>query len=97
MVRKHVSGFIGFAKNLDDLKKLKTKVPADMLLLMPGVNLESKGDNLGQQYVTVNDAVSGGADLIIVGRGVIGGDNPGKEAARYRSEGWKALTENKRL
>lgn len=95
--REKVSGFIGFAKNLEDLKKLKAKIPQDMLLLMPGVNLDVKGDNLGQQYVTVKDAVQGGADLIIVGRGIIGQKEPGKAAARYREEGWKALTESGRI
>jgi orotidine 5'-phosphate decarboxylase subfamily 1 len=92
-----VSGFIGFAKTVQDLKKLRTKIPADMLLLMPGVNLEAKGDAMGQQYVTVKSAVNGGADLIIVGRGIITADNPKKKAALYRNEAWQALKENGRV
>lgn len=92
-----VSGFIGFAKTVDDLKKLKTKIPGDMLLLMPGVNLESKGDKMGQQYVTVKSAIDGGADLIIVGRGIIAADNPKEKAALYRREAWQALKENGRI
>ena len=92
--KEHVSGFIGFAKTADELKKLKNKIPADMLL---GVNLDEKGDKHGQQYVTVNEAVSGGADLIIVGRGIIGRNDPRKMAARYRIEGWQALKENNRI
>ncbi|MCB0283995.1 MAG: orotidine-5'-phosphate decarboxylase [Calditrichae bacterium] len=95
--KEKVSGFIGFAKNLEDLKKLKAKIPQDMLLLMPGVNLDVKGDSLGQQYVSVNDAVQGGADLIIVGRGIIGQKDPGKASARYREAGWKALSESGRI
>ncbi|KAA3617255.1 MAG: orotidine-5'-phosphate decarboxylase [Calditrichaeota bacterium] len=92
-----VSGFIGFAKNVEDLKKLKAKIPQDMLLLMPGVNLDSSGDNLGQQYVSVKQAISGGADAIIVGRGIISSTNPKKEAARYRKEAWDAMEECGRI
>jgi len=94
---KWVSGYIGFAKTVEDLQKLKTKIPEDMLLLMPGVNLESKGDAMGQQYVTVESAVKGGADLIIVGRGIIASDKPAEKAALYRKEGWKALTNSGRV
>lgn len=94
---KWVSGFIGFAKTVDDLKKLKAKIPDDMLLLMPGVNLESKGDKMGQQYVTVQSAIEGGADLIIVGRGIIAADNPAEKAKIYREEAWQALVENGRV
>lgn len=92
-----VSGFIGFAKTVEDLQKLKTKIPDDMLLLMPGVNLESTGDAMGQQYVTVENAVKGGADLIIVGRGIIAAEQPSEKAALYRKEGWRALEESGRI
>lgn len=92
-----VSGFIGFAKTEEELKKLKTKIPGDMLLLMPGVNLESKGDAMGQQYVTVQNAVAGGADLIIVGRGIVVADNPKEQAKIYRKEAWKALQNSGRI
>jgi uridine monophosphate synthetase len=94
---KFVSGYIGFAKNEEDLRKLKTKLPQDMLLLMPGVNLDVKGDNLGQQYVSVKQAIAGGADAIIVGRGIIASDDPQKEAARYRKEAWDAMEKYGRI
>ncbi len=94
---KWISGFIGFAKTIDDLKKLKTKIPDDMLLLMPGVNLESKSDKMGQQYVTVQSAIAGGADLIIVGRGIITADDPKAKASLYRETAWQALIQNKRI
>ncbi len=58
---------------------------------MPGVNLDSKGDGLGQQYLTVEDAIVGGADAIIVGRGIIASKDPATEAKRYRKAAWKAF------
>ena len=57
---------------------------------MPGVKLERGKDDLGQQYLTVNEAVKGGADCIIVGRGIIAADNPGETAEIYRQTAWKA-------
>lgn len=89
-----VSGFIGFGRTVAELKKLKIKTPGDMLLLMPGVNLESKSDAMGQQYITVKEAIDGGADLVIVGRGIITAPNPKEKAALYRQKAWQALKDN---
>ncbi len=86
-----VSGYIGHGANVDDIKRFRNKIPQDQLLLMPGVNLDTKGDGLGQQYLTVENAIEGGADAIIVGRGVIASDNPGAEAKRYREAAWNAF------
>ncbi len=88
---KNVTGFIGFGQNKDEIKKLKQKMPSDMLLAMPGVNLEATGDNLGQRYITVEEAVLGGADLIIVGRGIYGKGDFKENAKRYKEAGWNAL------
>lgn len=57
----------------------------------PGVKLGSSGDNLGQQYVTPENAIlENGTDIIIVGRGIIAAEDPQKEARRYRDAGWSA-------
>ena len=44
----------------------------DWLIMTPGVGLDDKGDGLGQQYRTVDEVVSTGTDIIIVGRGLFG-------------------------
>ncbi|MCK4312908.1 MAG: orotidine-5'-phosphate decarboxylase, partial [Candidatus Cloacimonetes bacterium] len=84
-----VSGFIGHGKDVEDIRRFKAKFPAGMLLLMPGVKLQKGSDAMGQQYITVEEAVQGGADCIIVGRGIYGKENPGKEAKIYREKAWK--------
>jgi uridine monophosphate synthetase len=94
---KNVTGFIGFGNSVDEIKKLKSKIPDTMLLAMPGVNLSSKGDNLGQRYVTVGEAIKGGADLIIVGRGIYGSGNFSENAKLYRKEGWQYLQERENI
>ncbi|CCK71570.1 orotidine-5'-phosphate decarboxylase KNAG_0H01560 [Huiozyma naganishii CBS 8797] len=63
----------------------------DWLIMTPGVGLDDKGDALGQQYRTVDDVVSTGSDIIIVGRGLFGkGRDPTAESRRYRDAGWDA-------
>jgi uridine monophosphate synthetase len=88
-----VSGYIGHGKDVDDIKSYKSMIPEGQLLLMPGVKLERGSDNLGQQYLTVEEAIEGGADCIIVGRGIIKADNPSEEAEIYRERAWKVFTE----
>ena len=83
-----VSGYIGHGRDVEDIRKYKSLIPEGQLLLMPGVKLERGTDNLGQQYLTVEEAVEGGADCIIVGRGIIKADNPAAEAEIYREKAW---------
>ena len=57
--------------------------------MTPGVNLHSKGDKLGQRYLTPEIAVgNNGSDVIIVGRGITESVNPLEEAKRYKSAGY---------
>ncbi len=86
-----VSGYIGHGANVEDIKRFRNKIPQDQLLLMPGVNLDTTGDGLGQQYLTVDNAIAGGADAIIVGRGIIASQDPGAAAKRYREAAWNAF------
>ncbi|KAK9479927.1 Orotidine 5'-phosphate decarboxylase domain-containing protein [Lipomyces japonicus] len=63
----------------------------DFVIMTPGVGLDDKGDNLGQQYRTVDEAISTGTDIIIVGRGITGkGRDPIVESKRYKEAGWAA-------
>lgn len=85
---RYISGFIGHGTSEDDLRRFKAKFPPGMLLLVPGVKLETGKDNLGQQYMSVEQAIRGGADCVIVGRGIYGTDNPGKTASLFRQKAW---------
>ncbi len=86
---EHVSGYICHANTKEELRKLRNKIPNGQLMLMPGVKLEKGTDATGQQYTTVEDAILGGADCIIIGRGIIESDNPGKTAKEYKEAAWK--------
>lgn len=83
--REFVFGFICQGKLIDD---------PGFIHFTPGVNLESKGDLLGQQYNTPEHAIRNKqTDIIIVGRGIVQAKNPGLEAEKYREAGWKAYLE----
>ncbi len=95
--REWVAGYIGHGKDAADIAAFKALIPEDQLLLMPGVQLQPGKDDLGQQYLSVEEAARGGADLVILGRGIIKADNPEETAARVRALGWKSYTERKSL
>jgi uridine monophosphate synthetase len=61
------------------------------------MNGELKGDGKGQQYNTPKKIIGeAGADIAIVGRGILKAGDPQEEAERYRSAAWKAYTERVR-
>lgn len=54
----------------------------------------SRGDGLGQRWRSPREVVlKEGADVIIVGRGVLNARNRAKEAERYRRAAWEAYEE----
>ncbi|WP_106914692.1 orotidine-5'-phosphate decarboxylase [Chryseobacterium aurantiacum] len=69
----------------------QNKIPEDLLLFTPGVNLADSGDGKGQQYNTPEHVFKTlHTDFIIVGRGIYKSDNPEVSAVTYKTEGWNA-------
>lgn len=103
MARQHRDFVIGFIaqRRMDGVGALPNENVSneDFLILTPGIALESKGDSMGQQYRTPREAVlNSGCDVIIVGRGIYGGDLKAIDvisarAERYMAEGWAAYKE----
>lgn len=72
----------------------QNQVNENLLLFTPGVNLNSQGDNKGQQYNTPQYVFSQlHSDFMIVGRGIYKSDDVEFAALTYRNEGWKAYEE----
>jgi orotidine-5'-phosphate decarboxylase len=96
LARVHNKDVIGFIA-MRTLAKIPVDSPPlnseDFLIFTTGVNQKTKGDKLGQQYQTPTDAVRGGADFIITGRGIYTANNPVQAAQSYQKEGWEAYIE----
>ncbi|MDP2587038.1 MAG: orotidine-5'-phosphate decarboxylase [Candidatus Komeilibacteria bacterium] len=76
-----VIGFIGMKKLVEDEK---------FITMTPGVQFSEGGDNLKQQYATPENVISGGSDIIIVGRGIYQSSDPQAEAHKYRKAAWQS-------
>lgn len=64
-----------------------------LIQLTPGVQLEAKFDNLGQQYNTPSSVVlDKGADVAVVGRGITKAADPGISAEKYKKILWDAYS-----
>lgn len=69
----------------------QNKIPEDLLLFTPGVNLADSGDGKGQQYNTPEHVFKTlHTDFIIVGRGIYKSNDPEASAITYKTEGWNA-------
>lgn len=80
--REFVIGFIAQQKLI---------ATPDFIIMTPGINLEAKGDALGQQYGDPHTAIAqNGTDVLIVGRGISAAKDPKSSAAHYRDVGWNA-------
>ena len=74
------------------------KDPDDAFMTFaPGISLPKerdeliKGDGKGQQYRGPDQVVGrDGVDVVIVGRGILGAADRGREAERYREAAWEA-------
>lgn len=62
-----------------------------LIQLTPGVQLVASNDALGQNYNSPEEVViNKGADIAVVGRGIIKSSDPAKEAKIYRDRLWDA-------
>ena len=88
MARKNQDFVLGFIAQ----RKISKHDDEDFLVLTPGVQMQTSGDSLGQQYRTPEEVIlKDGCDVIIVGRGIYGEpDRIAERAREYRDAGWKA-------
>lgn len=88
MARRHQDFVMGFIAQ----RRMSEREDEDFLVLTPGVQLESKGDAMGQQYRTPEQVIhKDGCDVIIVGRGIYGQPDKIAETSQiYKAAGWEA-------
>ncbi|KFH44804.1 Orotidine 5'-phosphate decarboxylase-like protein [Hapsidospora chrysogenum ATCC 11550] len=99
--REHKDFVMGFVSQ----EALNSQPDDDFIHMTPGCQLppeheedaELRGDGKGQQYNTPEKLIGVcGADIVIVGRGILKAGDLQHEAERYRSAAWKAYTERVR-
>lgn len=99
--REHKDFVMGFVSQ----EALNSEPEDDFIHMTPGCQLppeydmdaEVAGDGKGQQYNTPGKIIGvAGADIVIVGRGIIKAGDPEHEAERYRTTAWKAYSERVR-
>lgn len=67
------------------------KISKELLLFTPGVNIEEKGDDKGQQYNTPEKVFAENhTDFMIVGRGIYKSKDRLASARKYKTRGWAA-------
>ncbi|KAL4709929.1 hypothetical protein ACJJTC_003892 [Scirpophaga incertulas] len=85
IAEKYSSLLTGFVcQNRDTFKN------PGLIQLTPGVQLESSKDNFGQIYNTPEKVMlEKGADVVVVGRGIIAAKSPETEVIKYKEALWK--------
>lgn len=87
MAEQNEQFVIGFIST----QKLSEK--PNFIHMTPGVQFNSEGDTLGQQYTTPEMVIGEKeSDIIIVGRGITAAEDPLASAKMYREAGWDAYT-----
>lgn len=82
VAQSHPNVFGGVSQN---------KIPNELLLFTPGINLADSGDGKGQQYNSPEHAFTQlQTDFIIVGRGIYKSEDAEKSALNYKIAGWNA-------
>lgn len=77
-----VVGFIAQHKLAED---------PEFIYFTPGIGINEKTDQLGQNYIDPAKAIiENGTDIIIVGRGIYHANDPQKSAQQFRDLGWQA-------
>lgn len=82
-----VIGFIAMKRLIDDPR---------FITMTPGVHITRQGDIVQQQYITPEQAISGGSDVVIVGRGIYDASESASVARQYRTQAWKAYQQIER-
>jgi orotidine-5'-phosphate decarboxylase len=89
LAQKYPDSVVGFVSN-SRLTLPEDVGGKDFVTFTTGVNRSVRGDNLGQQYQTPAEAIRGGSDIVIVGRGIYEAPDPIEMAKCYQKEAWSA-------
>ena len=73
----------------EEILKAREKTGREILLFTPGVRITRGTGELGQRYLSVEEVINLGTDLIIVGSGITSSSDPMSKVSEYRKLAWK--------
>lgn len=82
-------GGVVAGKSLDALYHAMARLNLGILIFSPGIGVSGEKGERGQTYGHPYHAVLHGTDLIIVGSGIYGAEDPLEAAKVYREQGWE--------
>jgi orotidine-5'-phosphate decarboxylase len=88
--RESVIGFVATRSLHTITQTVETGEHEDFIIFTTGISQTKKSDGLGQQYQTPTEAIQGGSDFVIAGRGIYASQDPEETAKSYQREGWEA-------
>jgi orotidine-5'-phosphate decarboxylase len=83
--QEFVAGFVSLGK-----LPLPETQRVDFVTFTTGISSSARTDPLGQQYQTPAEAIVRGSDIVIVGRGIYGSDDPEQKVKEYQIDAWNA-------
>ncbi|MBI5969695.1 MAG: orotidine-5'-phosphate decarboxylase [Deltaproteobacteria bacterium] len=86
-----MTGFAGVVCSGFEAKAVREKFPDDFLIITPGIRLESDSQDDQARVSTPYEAISNGADYIVVGRPIRNAPDPVKAAQAIASDVERAL------
>ncbi len=86
-----LSGFAGVVCSGFEAKAVREKFPEDFLIVTPGIRLEGDSQDDQARVSTPYEAISNGADYIVVGRPIRNAPDPAKAAGIIAAEIARAL------
>ena len=76
-------GLNGVVASPMEVSQLRRELGKDMLIVTPGVRLDTESQNDHARVHTPKNAIENGADFIVVGRPIRNAENPEEIAKRY--------------
>lgn len=85
-VLAHTSGLDGVVASAQEIKIIREAVPSGFVIVTPGMRSAADSSDDQRRVMTVGQAISAGADYVVVGRPILNAESPAKAARAFLHE-----------